>query len=282
VRAGAQDGGFMAFLVALVVWLVALGLAIPFFTKWWWLPDAITEHARAVDSQFNLTLIGTGIIFILAQAALGYAVLRFGRKRKEPADYVHGNDRWEVLWTTATTVIFVGLTLMGYSVWAEARFLEPPNASTPNPDRLVVEVTGQQFVWNMRYAGKDGKFGPLDIKQINDSLGNPLGVDRNSADGKDDVMVPRMAVPVNREVEVLLRTKDVIHNFFVPELRIKLDTVPGLIGKLHFKPEKVGTYEIACSELCGLGHYKMRSFMDVMEPADFEKWLQEQYSYLPQ
>jgi cytochrome c oxidase subunit II len=270
----------MAFLVALVVWLVALGLAIPFFTRWWWLPESITAHGRAMDSQFNLTLICTGIIFILAQAALGYAVLRFGRKRKEAADYVHGNDRWELLWTTATTALFVGLTLMGYSVWAESRFL--PRDSTPGADTLVVEVTGQQFVWNMRYSGRDGKFGPLDIKQINDSMGNPLGVDRQSPDGKDDIMVPRMAVPVNREVEVLLRTKDVIHDFFVPELKIKLDTVPGLIGKLHFKAEKVGTYEIACSELCGLGHYKMRSFLDVMEPADFEKWLEDQNAYLPQ
>lgn len=269
----------MAVLVALVVWLVALGLAIPFFTQWWWLPPTITAHGRAVDSQFNLTLIGTGIIFLLAQGALGYAILRFGRRRSGPADYVHGNDRWEVLWTTATTIMFVGLTLMGYSVWAEARFIDD-KAATPSADLLVVEVTGQQFVWNMRYPGKDGKFGPLDIKLIDDAMGNPLGLDRTNPDAKDDIMVPRMAVPVNREVEVLIRTKDVLHNFFVPELRIKLDTVPGIIGKLRFKPEKVGTYEIPCSELCGLGHYKMRSFMDVMEPADFEKWLQDQSSNL--
>ncbi len=270
----------MAFLVALVVWLVAVGLAIPFVTQWWWMPATITAHGRAVDSQFHLTLIGTGIIFLAAQGALGYAVWRFGRKRSGPADYVHGNDRWEVLWTTATTVAFVGLTLMGYSVWAEARFL--PVHDEPGSDTLVVEVTGQQFVWNMRYAGRDGKFGPLDNKLINDAMGNPLGVDRSNPDGKDDIMVPRMAVPVNRQIEVLLRTKDVIHDFFVPELRIKLDTVPGLIGKLRFKAEKVGTYEIACSELCGLGHYKMRSFVDVMEPADYDKWLEAQYQYLPQ
>jgi cytochrome c oxidase subunit 2 len=271
----------MAFLVALVVWLVALGLAIPFFTQWWWLPDAITEHARAVDSQFNLTLIGTGIIFILAQAALGYAVFRFGRKRAEPADYVHGNDRWEVLWTTATTVLFVGLTLMGYTVWAEARFLEEKNV-TPSADRIVVEVTAQQFVWNMRYPGANGKFGPLDMSLIDDTMGNPLGIDRNNPDGKDDIVSPRMAVPVNKDVELILRTKDVLHNFFVPELRIKLDTVPGLIGRLRFKADKVGTYTVACSELCGLGHHEMSSFLDVMEQADYDKWIADQAAYLPQ
>ncbi len=269
----------MSFLIALLVWVVALALAIPFFTRTWWLPQAITAHARAVDAQFMLTLVGTGIIFILAQAALGYAVWRFGRARPGPASYNKGNDRWEVLWTTATTVLFVGLTLMGYTVWAEARFIDA-RSEEPAADRVVVEVTGQQFVWNMRYPGRDGKFGPLDNKLIDDTLGNPVGVDRSDPAGKDDIIVPRMAVPVNREVELILRSKDVLHNFFVPELRIKLDTVPGLLGKLRFKPEKTGTYEIACSELCGLGHYKMRSFLDVMEPADYEKWLEEQYSFL--
>jgi cytochrome c oxidase subunit 2 len=269
----------MAFLVALVVWLVAVGLAIPFFTQWWWLPPAITEHARAVDSQFNLTLVGTGIIFILAQAALGYAVFRFGARGAERADYVHGNDRWEVLWTTATTVLFVGLTLMGYSVWAEARFIEERNV-TPSADRIVVEVTGQQFVWNMRYPGADGTFGPLDLSLVDDTLGNALGIDRSDPAGKDDIISPRMAVPVNTDVELILRTKDVLHNFFVPELRIKLDTVPGLIGRLRFNADTVGTYTVACSELCGLGHHEMSSFLDVMERADYDKWLADQAAYL--
>jgi cytochrome c oxidase subunit 2 len=89
-----------------------------------------------------------------------------------------------------------------------------------------------------------------------------------------------MTVPVNKEIEVILRTKDVLHNFFVPELRLKLDTVPDIEGRLRFKPDKIGTYEIACSELCGLGHYKMRSFMDVVEQADYDSWLQEQHSFL--
>ena len=269
----------MAFLLALVIWLVSLGLVIPFITRTWWLPDAITEHARQVDDQFMLTLVVMGIIFILAQGSLGYAVWRFGRKRPGPASPVRGNDRWEILWTTAAAVLFIGLPFMGYTVWAEARFTKA-QSEDPATDRLIVEVTGQQFVWNMRYPGRDGKFGPLDNSLIDDELGNPLGLDRDHPDGRDDIMVPRMAVPVGREVEVVLRSKDVIHNFFVPELRIKLDTVPGLVGRLRFKPEKIGTYEIPCSELCGLGHYKMRSFLDVMTPEDYQSWLEEQYSYL--
>ena len=269
----------MAFLLALVIWAICLALSIPFFTRTWWPPEPITEHARAVDDQFVLTCIVTGVIFILAHLALGYAVWKFRGQRSGPASYVTGNDRWEFLWTVAATVLFVGLTFMGYTMWAEARFAEARSAA-PSEDRLVVEVTGQQFVWNMRYPGRDGKFGPLDVNQIDDALGNPVGVDRSHPEGRDDVIVPRMAVPVNKEIEVVLRSKDVLHNFFVPELRIKLDTVPGLVGRLRFKPDKVGEYEIVCSELCGLGHYKMRSFLDVMEQAQYEEWLQEQYSFL--
>jgi cytochrome c oxidase subunit 2 len=269
----------MAFALALAIWLVCLAITVPFVTQTWWFPDAITEHARQVDDQFMLTLVVTGIIFILAHLALGYAVFKFGAGRTGPATYSKGNERWELLWTSAATVLFVGLTFMGYTAWAEARFAEARGAP-PSPDRIVVEVTGQQFVWNIRYAGPDGKFGPLKVGLIDDSMGNPLGVDRDHADGKDDIIVPRMAVPVNKEIEVILRSKDVIHNFFVPELRLKLDTMPGLQSRLRFKPEKTGTYEIACSELCGLGHYKMRSFLDVKEAADYETWLQEQASFL--
>ena len=269
----------MAPLLAILIWLVCLAISVPFFTRTWWFPEAITEHARMVDSQFMMTLIGTGVAFILAHIALGYAVWKFGRPRSEAADYRTGNERWEILWAIASAVLFIGITLTSYTVWAEARFAraqsEPASAA-----RVIVEVTGQQFVWNMRYPGEDNKFGPLKLELIDDSLGNPLGVDRHHADGKDDIIVPRMAVPVNEEIEVILRSKDVLHNFFVPELRLKLDTVPGLVGKLHFKPEKVGTYEIVCSELCGLGHYKMRSYLDVMELADYEKWLAEEASYL--
>ena len=267
------------FLLAVAIWLICVALTIPFVAKTWWMPDPITDHARQVDGQMALTFVVTGVVFILAHLALGYAVLKFGRDRSEPAEYTTGNDRWELLWTSAATVLFVGLVFMGYTAWAEARFAEA--ATQPgSPDREVVEVTGQQFVWNIRYPGADGKFGPLDVNLIDDSLGNPLGVDRGNPDGKDDIVVPRMAVPVDKEIEVILRTKDVLHNFFVPELRLKLDTVPGIDGRLRFKPDKVGTYEIACSELCGLGHYKMRSYLDVMEQADYEQWLAEQASFL--
>jgi len=259
----------MRFLLAACIWLVSAALALPFYLKTWWPPAPISEHARTVDGQFFLTLIVTGITFILAQGALGWAVFQFGRQRPEAASYNHGNNTMEVVWTTITGVLFIGATLAGQHVWAAVHTQGPP------PGAMQVEVTGQQFAWHIRYSGPDGKFGALDIKQINDQSGNPLGIDSKDPAGKDDIVSATMPVPVGRPVDLILRTKDVTHAFFVPELRLKQDTVPGMITRLHFTAEKTGVYEIPCTELCGLGHYKMRSFLEVMEPAAFENWIQE-------
>ncbi len=269
----------MRLILAVIIWAVAVGSVVPFVIGRWQPPPAITELGRQIDAQLNLTFWLTGFIFLAAQLILGYAVFRFGQRRSDPAGGSRGNDRWEALWTTGALVLFVGLTLVSYSAWAEARF-EDSQSAAPAEDRLVVEVVGQQFVWNIRYAGADGVFGPTDVNLVDDALGNPLGVDRDHPNGADDIVVPRMAVPVNREVEVILKSKDVLHSFFVPELRIKLDTVPGLELKLRFTADTKGTYEIACAELCGLGHYRMRSYLEVLEPAAYEAWLVEQASYL--
>ncbi len=269
----------MGLLTAIVVWLITLAISIPFFTRTWWMPEAITDIGRSIDGTFMVTLVVTGIIFVVAQVALGYTVWRYGRKSDAPADSSHGNNKLEVLWTIAAGVIFVGLTFFGFSVWAETRFIEQ-RSMEPSAGRLMIEVTGQQFVWNMRYPGEDNQFGPTDINLIDDAGGNPVGLDRSGPGGEDDIMVPEMRVPVNREVEVVLKSKDVLHNFFVPELRIKLDTVPGLVGTLRFKADTEGKYEIVCSELCGLGHYKMRSFLYVVNDEEYDAWIKEQASYL--
>ena len=269
----------MGLLIAIAVWFITLAMAIPFLTKTWWMPTAITELGRQIDEAFMVTLIGTGIIFVLAQVGLGYTVWRYGRKSQDSASSMHGNMKLEWTWTLAAGIIFIGLTIFSYSIWAETRFIEQKSMK-PSEDRLIVEVTGQQFVWNIRYAGKDNQFGPTSIDLIDDAGGNPVGVIRSDPTGKDDIMVPEMRVPVNKEVEVVLKSKDVLHNFFVPELRIKLDTVPGLVGKLRFKADTQGKYEIVCSELCGLGHYEMRSFLHVVTEDEYNAWLDEQAAYL--
>ena len=269
----------MAPLAALVIWLLAIASVAGFVIGPWQPPEAITALARQIDEQMRLTFWITGAIFLVAQFALGFAVWRFGRKREGPAESIEHVQRWEWLWTSGAAVLFLGLTLMSYSAWAEIRF-DSARSEAPAADLIQIEVVGQQFNWNMRYAGADGRFGPVSAGLMDDSLGNPLGVDRDHADGKDDLVTARLVVPAGREVELLLKSKDVLHSFFVPELRLKLDTVPGLVQRLRFTADKVGSYEIACAELCGLGHYRMRAYLDVKEAADYEAWLAEQASYL--
>ena len=268
----------MRLALAAAVWIVALAFVVPFAVGPWQPPEALGDLARLLDEQMALTFAVTAVIFLVSQFALGYAIFRFGRRRAEPARYFERNDRWEMLWTSAAAVLFLGLTLMGYSAWAEVRFDRARSA--PGEEPLEVEVLGQQFIWSFRYSGADGRFGPVESRLIDDSVGNAFGIDRDHADGRDDLVSSRLVVPVNRDIELALLAKDVLHNFFVPELRIKMDTVPGLRGRLPFRADRTGTYEIACSELCGLGHYRMRAYLEVVEAAEFDAWLVEQASYL--
>jgi cytochrome c oxidase subunit II len=176
----------------------------------------------------------------------------------------------EFIWTVATVVMFVGLGLYGEHAWAEAHF------QGAAPGALQVEVTGNQFVWNFRYAGPDGKFGALKPELVSASTGNPVGLDPKDPDGKDDVVSPVMYVPAGHEVEILIKTQDVTHSFYVRELRLKQDAVPGLVIHMHFNPTDIGQYDIMCAELCGLGHYRMHTFLQVVSPADFDKWMNDQ------
>jgi cytochrome c oxidase subunit 2 len=176
----------------------------------------------------------------------------------------------EIVWTTATIIVFVGLGFMAREAWASLHF------RAAEPGALQIEVTAQQFAWNIRYPGADGIWGRTKISEISDSGGNPLGLDPADPAAADDLVMPVFAVPVNREVELILKTKDVTHSFFVRELRLKQDTVPGMVIRVHFKADKPGKYEIACAELCGLGHHRMRSDLTVLSQADYDKWMAEQ------
>ena len=260
-------------LLALFLAIFTISTVYVFWVKRWWFPPAITSVGHDIDSQFHRTLVITGIVFVLSQLGLAWAVWRF-RDRGQRAVYSEGNQVMEVLWTMATLILFVGLGLYAERAWAENHFREAA------PGALQIEVTGMQFTWDFRYAGPDGKFGRLDPALVNSAGGNPLGLDPNDPAGKDDVVSPVMAVPVGREVELLIRSQDVTHSFFVRELRLKQDAVPGMLIHIHFRAEEITPpdkpLEILCAELCGLGHYKMHSFLSVMSEADFEKWLKDQ------
>lgn len=264
-----QGSAAVSVAIAVTLILITFLTCYFFFVRTWWFPEAISADARDVDKQFMATLWVTGITFVASQLALAWVVVRF-RNRGQRASYSHGNNTLEFLWTTATIIVFVGLGFMARDAWASLHF------RSAEPGALQIEVTAQQFAWNFRYPGADGMWGRTKISEISDAGGNPLGLDPSDPAAADDLVMPVFSVPVNREVELILRTKDVTHSFFIRELRLKQDAVPGLVIRVHFKADKTGTYEIACAELCGLGHHRMRSFMTVLEPAAYEKWLAEQ------
>ena len=259
----------VAFALALFLLCFTLLTLYLFAKKYWWFPEPITTFGREIDRQFMRTFLITGVVFVLSQLALGWAVFRY-RDTGGRANYSHGNNTMEFLWTLATLVLFVGLGIYAERAWAEVHF------RGASPGALQIEVQGQQFKWYFRYPGPDGKFGRLAAQYVKDSDQNFFGLDPNDPAGKDDIVSPVIAVPVNREVELILRSKDVTHSFFVRELRLKQDSVPGMLIPIHFTATKIGTYEIACAELCGLGHHQMRSFLYVMSEADYQKWLAEQ------
>jgi len=260
----------MGLVLLIVIWLITFVSTYFFMAKTWWLPAGASAAAAGIDHHFTVTYILMGIVFVAAQVSLGYLVWKYrdGGSSKRAA-YSHGNVTLEIVWTVLTTILFVGLNLASSSIWASERF------RPAEPNAVHVEVTAMQFAWYFRYPGADGKFGLTKPELEDASAGGEaaLGLDTNDPASKDDVVTGVMVVPVNREVEVILRAHDVIHSFYVPSMRFKQDAVPGLAIHMHFTPIKTGDFEIACAELCGLGHYKMHGMLKVVSQEEFDKWL---------
>jgi cytochrome c oxidase subunit 2 len=256
----------MGRVLGLAIWLITLGSVGMFVSKHWWFPESISEHGGAVDRQFMITIVVVGIAFAAAQIGLGWVVWKYrDSSASTRATYSHGNNRLEVVWTVVTAVIFISLAIMGQRVWASLHLHAAP------PGSYTVEVVAQQFSWNFHYHGKDNVFGRTDPKLIDDSALNYVGIDDTDPNAKDDSVVSTLVVPVNRPVELILKSKDVTHSFFVPQLRFKQDLVPGMAIPVHFTVTKIGKYELACAELCGMNHYKMKSYMLVLPENEFNE-----------
>src|ERR1017187_9261155 len=225
-----------------------------FLAKVWWLPELISVHGAAIDDQMVMTLIIAGTVFFLAQITLGYFIWKF-RGQGGKASNWHENPKLEFTWTAITLVIFLSLGISGNRIWAQY-------FQTPVPkDAVMVELTAQQFAWNIRYPGADGVLGRTNPALIDDAAGNYIGLDPKDPAGKDDVITQNlMGIPVNRPIRLMLRSKDVTHSFFVPQLRVKQDAVPGLSIGVSFTATKTGEYEIACAELCDMAF----PFMNMM------------------
>jgi len=244
----------------------------------WWFPVDIAAHGPAIDHQFSVTFIVMGTLFISAQLGLAYLVWRHrDRDDGRKAVYSRGKNKLEFISMTAAAILFIGLEFMGHRIWDRMHY------TGAQPDALRIEVWGQQFAWYFRYPGPDGRFGPVHPALMDDSMGNYLGLDRrHDPASRDDIVTATLGIPASRPVELILRSKDVIHSFFVPELRIKQDLVPGMEIPIHFTATKQafdedgGRYEIVCAQLCGMGHYRMRAFLQIMTEKNFKKWLQRQ------
>src|SRR6266566_4676470 len=249
----------MGRLLGIAIWGITIASVWMFVSGKWWFPASISEHGPLVDSQFKITIIVVGVAFTAAQVGLGWVVFKFrDNADKERATYSHGNNRLEVVWTIVTAIIFISLAIMGQRVWASLNLHSAP------PGSYQIEVVAQQFSWNFHYPGKDNVFGKTDPNLIDDSALNFVGLDDTDPNSKDDSVISALAIPVNHPVELILRSKDVIHSFWVPPLRFKQDLVPGMAIKVHFTANKVGKYELACAELCGSLHFKMKSYMLVL------------------
>jgi cytochrome c oxidase subunit 2 len=261
----------MGLVLLVVIWLITFISAYFFIAKTWWLPAGASVAAAGIDHHFSTTYILMGAVFVAAQVILGYFAWQYRDRgsASRQAQYSHGNNTLEITWTVLTLILFVGLNFMSSSIWASERFR--PAA----PGAVQVEVTAMQFAWYFRYPGADGKFGATKPELQDASAGGEgaIGLDTTDPASKDDVVAGTMYVPVNREVDVTLRAADVIHSFFSPAMRFKQDAVPGIAIHMHFTPITVGDYEIACSQLCGLGHYKMRGILKVVNQEDYDKWL---------
>ncbi len=259
--------------LGVVLIIIAVASAYPIVSHQFPLPQDISTHGHQIDEQLHDTMIEAGVSFIGAQVLLGVFVWGFsGRKPGSPLKNFPGGARLMVIFA----VILVGteilaLGAMGQKAWATVYF-------TPaKPDALVIQAQAEQFAYYFRYAGPDGKFGGTHPEKIDESNQNYFGLDpENDIPARDDIVSGELVVPVNREIQLLLHAKDVGHSFYVRELRIQQDFVPGLDLAVHFTPTVIGKYEIVCTQLCGLGHYNMKAYLNVMAQADYEKWLKDQ------
>ncbi len=260
----------VALLFALV--LVLAGCVYLFISHPWWFPAGVAADAAAIDHDFRLAFVILGVLFVAAQLLLLLFLIRAWRKRGK-AGFNRGDWRMEVAWTAAVTLLFFWFHGTGGHLWRSLRLHAAP------PESLQVEVTGAQFQWYFRYPGPDGQFGRTDAQKFAaPEEGNPLGIDPDDPAGKDDVVSAQLVLPVNHDVLLQLRAQDVIHSLFIPAMRFKQDAVPGMTVPMHLRPTAVGNYEIACAELCGLGHYRMRALVRVLSEADFAAWLKARSS----
>ena len=215
-----------------------------------WLPKDVSEHGKSIDGLFMFILWLTGAVFVVTEGAMFWFLWKYdAAKAKGPATYIQGSHTLEVVWTILPAAVLLFLAIYQMNTWADVKMRRPAMSPT-------VEVVGRQFEWRLRYPGRDGILGTPD----------------------DLFLVNELHVPVDEDILVQLKSMDVLHSFFLPNLRIKQDAVTGMKIPVWFKATEIGQFDIVCAELCGWGHYKMKGQITIESRADFDRWLEEMYA----
>lgn len=263
----------MGKLFAVVLIIITLVSSYFVVVHKWWPPVDISAHGPGVDHQLEETMLGSGILFVLSQLVLAVFVWQFGDKKdgRKMKNFPGGATPLVIAAIVLVGIEVLALSFVGSKVWASIYFTPAP------PDSLHIDVQAEQFAFYFRYAGPDGQFGSIHPELINDGNGNYFGLDpANDVAARDDIVVGTLTVPVNKPILLTLHSKDMIHSFFVPELRIQQDIVPGIEIPIHFTALQTGKFEIVCTQLCGLGHYNMKAYVDIQPQDQFEQWLKSQ------
>ena len=232
-------------IIAFVLILLTVGSVVfHFMSPWWWTP--IASNWGYIDDTIIITFWITGVVFVLICLFMAYCAFRFRHREGVKAAYEPENKKLELWLTGLTTVGVIGLLTPGLFVWGQ--YVTVPEEAT------AFEVMGQQWQWSFRLPGEDGVLGTTDVHFVSDD--NPFGVNLGDPDGQDDVLIEAddLHIPIGQPVKALLRSLDVLHDFYVPQFRAKMDMVPGMVTFFWFTPTVAGTYEVLCAELCGVGH----------------------------
>ena len=254
----------------IIFFLVILGSVLfHIFTPWYW--TDIASNWGGMDDTITLTFWVGGGVFIAVCLFMIYCVLKFSYKEGRKVEYKPEDKKLEKILTWATTIGVAALLAPGLIIWNQYVNV-PKNA-------LEVDVMAWQWGWQYRLPGEDGKLGTTQVRNINDE--NPFGINLNDPYGQDDVIIQSdvLNLKTDRPVKILLRSVDVLHNWYVPQFRSKMDAVPGVITFYWFEPNKVGEYEVLCAEYCGVGHYAMRGTVIVQEEQNYNQWLSEQETF---
>ena len=261
----------MGKLFAAAVTVIALVSTGVFLSHAWWLPAELSALGLRIDDQIFETMIFTGALFVAAQLALAAFVFQSSGRTSEIKFFPGGPMPMVALATIIVGLEVLTLLFVGTKVWAKI-FLAPVEANA-----VQIDVQAGQFAFYFRYPGPDGKFGVPHPEKINEGNGNFFGLDpQNDTAARDDIVSASLVVPVGRPILLTMHSKDVGHSLFIPEMRLQQDFVPGLIIPVHFTAMGVAKTEIVCTQLCGLGHYNMRAYLEVLSKDDYAKWLTDQ------